>query len=80
MNRRDQELLDRQMRRFQPSPRRYGVIMVVLVVAFLAGMTAGSIFSFESHSLAQTSLAQTPSDDGKTALAFFMNGVQRATR
>ena len=44
MNRRDQELLDRQMRRFQPPPRRDGVIMVVLVVAFLAGMTAGSIF------------------------------------
>jgi hypothetical protein len=75
MNRRDQELLDRQMRRFQPPPRRDGVIMVVLVVAFLAGMTAGNIFSFGSHSL-----VQTPSDDGKTALAFFLNGVQKATR
>jgi hypothetical protein len=30
MNRRDQELLDRQMRRFQPPPRRDGVIMGAL--------------------------------------------------
>src|SRR5215472_1449250 len=75
MNRRDQELLDRQMRRFQPSPRKDGLIVVVLVVAFLAGMTAASIFSFGSHSP-----VQPPSQDGKTALAFFLSGAQKATR
>jgi hypothetical protein len=75
MNHRDWELLDRQMRRFQPPSRREGVIIAVLVGAFLAGMTAGTVFSFGSHSS-----AQTPSDDGKTALAFFLNSGQRATR
>src|SRR5262249_31017986 len=75
MNRRDQELLDRLMRRFQPSPRRDRLIVVVLVVAFLAGMTVGSIFSFGSYSP-----VQPPSQDGKTALAFFLNGAQKATR
>jgi hypothetical protein len=75
MDRRDQELLDRQMRRFQLSPRRDGVIMVGLVVAFLAGMTAGGAFSFGSHSQ-----VQQPSDDGKTTLAFFLDGAQKPTR
>jgi hypothetical protein len=74
MNRRDQELLHRQMRRFQPPLRRDGLIVVALVAAFLAGMTAGGVFSFGSHSPAQPS-----PDDGKTALAFFLNGVQKAT-
>jgi hypothetical protein len=73
MNRRDEELLDRQMRRFQLPPRRDGMILVVLVLAFLAGMTAGSVFSLGSHST-----VQPPSDDGKTALAFFLNGAARA--
>jgi hypothetical protein len=74
MNRRDQELLNRQMRRFQPPLRRDGLIVVALVAAFLAGMTAGGVFSFGSHST-----AQSPPDDGKTALAFFLNGAQKAT-
>jgi hypothetical protein len=74
MNRRDQDLLDRQMSRFQPPPRRDGMIIAVLVAAFLVGMTAGSVFSFGNHSPVQ------PPDDGGTALAFFMNGAQKATR
>ena len=75
MNRRDQELLNRQMGRLQPPSRRDGMIVLVLVATFLAGMTAGSIFSFGTHSP-----AQPPSDDGKTALAFFLNGAPKATR
>ena len=43
INRRDQELLDRRMRRFQPSRRPVGVIMLILAGAFLVGMIAGSI-------------------------------------
>jgi hypothetical protein len=75
MDRRDWELLDRQTKRFQtPSPRE-GVMIAVLVGAFLAGMTAGGAYSFGSHSS-----AQTPSEDGKTTLAFFLNSGQRATR
>jgi hypothetical protein len=69
MNRRDQELLNRQMRRFQPPLRRDGLIVVALVAAFLGGMTAGGVFPYGSHST-----AQPPPDDGRAALAFFLNG------
>ena len=43
MNRRDRELLSRQMRRFQPSPYPVGLMMLILAGAFLVGMIAGSI-------------------------------------
>jgi hypothetical protein len=72
MNRRDQELLDRQMSRFQQPPRANGVIIVVLVAAFLAGMTAGSTFSFGSHLP-----GQSLPDDAKPALAFFLKGAEK---
>lgn len=74
MNRRDQELLARQMRHFRSPARQGGVIMLVLVAAFAAGMTVGGIFSFASQHV------QQPSDDGRTALAFFLGGVQNAAR
>jgi hypothetical protein len=74
MNRRDRELLSRQLRRLKPPSRRDGLIIAALVAAFLAGMTAGGIFSFGSHSR-----AQPPSDDAKAALAFFLNSAQKAT-
>ena len=44
MNRRDQELLDKQMRRLTP-PRNDGVIAMVLAAMFLAGMTLGGVLS-----------------------------------
>jgi hypothetical protein len=44
MNRHDQELLDKQMRRLTP-PRNEGVIATMLVVMFLVGMTLGSVLS-----------------------------------
>jgi len=44
MNRRDQELLDKQMRRLTP-PRHEGVIAVLLATMFLVGMTLGSVLS-----------------------------------
>ncbi len=44
MDRRDQELLDKQMRRLSP-PRNNGVIVVLLAAMFLVGMTLGSILS-----------------------------------
>ena len=44
MNRRDQELLDKQMRRLSP-PRNEGLIGVMLAVMFLVGMTLGSVMS-----------------------------------
>jgi hypothetical protein len=44
MDRRDQELLDKQMRRLAP-PRKEGVIVVMLATMFLVGMTLGSVLS-----------------------------------
>jgi hypothetical protein len=44
MNRRDQELLDKQMRRLRP-PRNDGVIVVLLAAMFLVGMTLGGVVS-----------------------------------
>ena len=44
MNRYDQELLDKQMRRLS-APRNDGVIAVMLAVMFVVGMTLGSVLS-----------------------------------
>ena len=44
MDRRDQELLDKQMRRLTP-PRHEGVIAVMLAAMFLVGIALGSVLS-----------------------------------
>ena len=44
MDRRDQELLDKQMRRLTP-PRHEGVIAVMLATMFLVGIAIGSVLS-----------------------------------
>ena len=44
MDRRDQELLDKQMRRLTP-PRHEGVIALMLAAMFLVGVTLGSVLS-----------------------------------
>ena len=44
MDRRDNELLDKQMRRLS-APRNDGVIAVMLAVMFVVGMTLGSVLS-----------------------------------
>ena len=44
MNRRDQELLDKQMRRLTP-PQNDGAIAVMLAAMFLVGMALGSVLS-----------------------------------
>jgi uncharacterized membrane protein len=41
MNRRDQELLDKQLRGHYVAPRHDGVLALAIVGVFLAGMTAG---------------------------------------
>jgi len=48
MDRRDQELLDTQMKRFQPPSRRDGLMILAIVGVFLAGMTAGG-FLFAAY-------------------------------
>jgi hypothetical protein len=74
MNRRDQELLDRQMRRFQPAPNPLGLMMLIVAVAFLVGMIAGSIIVPSQQPV------QTASTDGKAALAFLLNGTRSEPR
>ena len=54
MNQRDQELLDKQMRRLSP-PRNEGLIGVMLAVMFLVGMALGSVLS--PHESAPTQIA-----------------------
>ena len=54
MDRRDQDLLDKQMRRLTP-PRHEGVIAVMLAAMFLVGMTLGSVLS--AHQSAPTQIA-----------------------
>jgi hypothetical protein len=44
MDRRDQELLDKQMRRLTP-PRNGGAIAAMLAATFLVGMAIGSALS-----------------------------------
>ena len=70
MNRRDRELLERQMRRFQPSPHPVVLMMLILAGAFLVGMIAGSIIFTSQQPV------QTASTDGKTALAFLLSGTR----
>jgi hypothetical protein len=45
MDQRDQELLDKQMRRLGPPPRNDSLIAVLLAAMFLVGMTLGSVLS-----------------------------------
>lgn len=44
MNRRDQELLDKQVQQVAPVRRNDGVVMLALTAVFLAGMTVGGFF------------------------------------
>jgi hypothetical protein len=74
MNRRDRGLLSRQMRRFQPSPHPVGLMMLILAGAFLVGMMAGSIIFTGQQPV------QTASTDGRTALAFLLNGIRGEPR
>jgi hypothetical protein len=71
MNRRDRRLLQRQTSHILPPPRDNGVVMIALVGVFIAGLTTGGLlFAFRD-----SPLTPTASDEGRTALAFFLNGA-----
>ena len=74
MDHRDWELLDKQMRNLQPPRRGGGLMMLILAAAFLAGIAAGSSFLKAPQS------AQTVTEDGRTALAFFFDRGRSVTR
>jgi len=64
MNRREQELLAKQLRWLSPSPRSDGVMILGIVAAFVAGITlAGVLFAHESD------LVQTGSNDAMAAIS-----------
>ena len=76
MNRRDRELLDRQMSRIQLPVRRDGVLILAMAGVFIAGLTVGSLmFAFGGNRSTPTA-----SHDGTTTLAFFLNGTGHTTR
>jgi hypothetical protein len=62
MTRRDQELLDRQLRGLHIPPRRNGTMMLAIVAVFLAGIGLGSLRSEAG--------ATVHFDTVETALAF----------
>jgi hypothetical protein len=69
MERRDQELLNRQMKRFQPSPPR-DTVMISCDSRRLPSRPHRRQLIFSGQPPAQTT-----SSDGKTALAFLLNGT-----
>jgi hypothetical protein len=73
MDRRDRELLDRQLTHLQPESRREGVLLLILAAVFFAGLAAGGL-------LFANSPTRTAADEGRTALAFLMNGTASADR
>ncbi len=60
MDRRDQQLLDKQMRRLT-SPRHEGAIAVMLTAMFLVGMALGSVLSPHQSSPHQSGPTQIAS-------------------
>jgi len=48
MNRRDQELLDKQLRRLAPAPWHDSVMALAIAAVFFAGLALGVFFSSES--------------------------------
>jgi hypothetical protein len=73
MDRHDRELLDKQMSHLQPESRREGLLLLALAAVFLAGLTAGGL-------LFTNSSTRTASDDGRSALAFLLNGTASPNR
>jgi hypothetical protein len=62
MDQRDQELLDKQLRGFNPPPRNDWIIMLVVLAAFFAGMTLGGFLTaYKSEPIQIASNDATPS-------------------
>jgi hypothetical protein len=51
MDQRDQELLDRQVRRLAPSSHNDGAILLAVLAVFLAGMTLGGFLVDKTESV-----------------------------
>jgi hypothetical protein len=74
MDRRDQKLLDKQLRRINPAPRNDGVIAFAVLAVFFAGMAFGGfMFAYKSEPI------QIASNDA-TPAAVLSSGALPATR
>jgi hypothetical protein len=73
MDRRDWELLDKQIRPAQPGPPPNGVLVAMLVGLFILGATTGALL------FAPGSTPHPTAGDGTAALAFFLNGPRHET-
>jgi len=61
MDRRDQELLDKQLGRIVPSLRNDGVLMLTVTAIFIAGVTlGGALFANEGEAPAQMASIAAP--------------------
>jgi hypothetical protein len=62
MDQRDQELLDKQLRGFNPPPRNDWIIMLVVLAVFFAGVTLGGFLTaYKSKPMQIASNDATPS-------------------
>ncbi len=60
MDRRDHDLLDKQLAHLNPPPRKDGTMMLAIVAVFLAGVTAGAfLFSRRSEMPVQTAAMES---------------------
>jgi hypothetical protein len=62
MDQHDQELLDKQLGRISPSPRRNAVILSAVIAVFLAGVTFGGFITEKTETM------QIASDDAAMSL------------
>jgi hypothetical protein len=74
MDQRDQELLDKQLRRLNPSPRNNSVMVLAVLGVFFAGVTLGGFLS--GHISEATQIA---SNDATPAISL-PNGAPLITR
>jgi hypothetical protein len=60
MDRRDHELLDKQLRQLNPSPRSDGVLILAMLAVFCTGMALGGfLFAYKSEPI-QIALNDAP--------------------
>jgi NhaP-type Na+/H+ or K+/H+ antiporter len=75
MDRHDEELLDKQVRRIAPPPPNNGLTLLAIVAVFLAGLTFGGfLFMPKRESI------RTASNNATSTLSFFLNGGPNITR
>ena len=71
MNPQDRELLDKQLRNLHVSPRRDGVVIVVILAMFFGGIIVGGLLT-EPHNATQTAFNEP--------IASVLNGASTTTR